>query len=106
VYACAWRGHSELPIPLLHDLSQLGPQRHERVDTFVEIRQPLDHERPHALTGRATVIALAQHARQVVQRKADDQRALNQAHSRDGIRRVPAVAAGQRAGAANSPFFS
>lgn len=81
-------------VPLGEDGVQVELQQLEVSQLLVQIGEAALNDASHLLTRRASRRAFSEDPRQLVQRKADDQRPLNQTHAGDRVVRIAAIAAG------------
>jgi hypothetical protein len=81
----------EPAVPFLNELPQLVSQFHERHDAGLELLEPPGGNGANLAAGDAASIALAEDARQIVQREAHIERPLDDAHAVQRGRRIHTV---------------
>jgi hypothetical protein len=87
----ARRRPSQLGIPIDDERAKIRAQRHEFFELAIEGVKPLTDEQAHTSTRRAAFVAFTEHSRELVERKANHQGALNQQDARHDSRRIPTV---------------
>ena len=86
------RRPGESGIPVRQQLLQHFPQRRELIDPAIQLLESDADELTDTSTRRPTAVPRREHALQILDREADDERALDQQHALDGRRRIPPIA--------------
>jgi hypothetical protein len=82
----------ELLFPLFQRLLHLISKVHEISNSLLQSCEPRRGDREDLAAGRATVVTLLEDPRQVVDREADVEGALDDANACDGRRRISPIA--------------